>query len=194
MAVKNHKTRKSDGASSYAQYTPLDKSRAIVYEMTKRGESQISVAKELGVSVATVKRHFRPELQRARAEKQGVVVKPIPKDDPDAEEQAARDYVKAASVVGVKHTVMGQYLGISVQVLKSRYGDILAEGRSMLNAEAAGLLVQRMRAGDTGAIIFYLKSMAGWRERGDPAPVERPPVVINIVSATGQAPQRLVSR
>lgn len=50
-------------------------------------------------------------------------------------------------------------------------------GRLLANDEIAGLLFESAKAGNIAAIIFYLKTQAGWRED---APIETPTGTVNI--------------
>lgn len=80
-------------------------------------------------------------------------------------EDTDREYVQRAALIGAPHSKIAQAMGIGLKTLKSKYAEELALGRFELTNEAAGHLVRRMRMGDTQAIIFFLKTRAGWHER-----------------------------
>lgn len=66
---------------------------------------------------------------------------------------------------------IADYLGISqssFRRLKERNSDVLTaykKGKSRGINEAAGILWEKMKLGDTAATIFFLKTQAGWSEK-----------------------------
>lgn len=175
--------KKTSGAG---RHSPTDESREQVYDLIADSNSQAKVARVLGISVATLKRHYAAELAKGRGVTGGYVPTYYPDEHwPEAE---TIDYVIRGVVLGTPHKIIARALGISLNTLKAKYPEQLAYGRTMLNNEAAGHLVQKMRRGDTQSIIFYLKAQAGWKERAgldlSNEDGSLQPTTINIVAAS----------
>lgn len=81
---------------------------------------------------------------------------------------------------------MSDYLGISEKTFREivardeRVSTAYKKGRATKIQEVAGFLFDKCAAGDTAAIIFFLKTQAGWREV-DREVTELPQININLV-------------
>lgn len=102
----------------------------------------------------------------------------------------SREWVKIGLRAGLIHEQIAQCLGISVDTLTRHYPNELSSEAALANARVANTLYQKALRGDVTAMIFYLKSRAGWREKS-PYDAENPihvktdagPLVTEIVNA-----------
>lgn len=76
-----------------------------------------------------------------------------------------RREVKAMSGIGVPQEDMATILGISRKTLTQHFPQELTEGKAQANAKMANMLYKKGMSGNVSAIIFWLKSQAGWSER-----------------------------
>jgi hypothetical protein len=76
-----------------------------------------------------------------------------------------RRLVKTLSAVGVRYTDIADKLEIDHDTLTKHYKKELTEGRMEANAAVAQTLFQQAKAGNTTAMIFWLKTRAGWKEK-----------------------------
>ena len=72
--------------------------------------------------------------------------------------------VKTLAAVGIRHEDIAAKLGISADTLTKYYRQELDDGRVDANALVAKSLFEQAKAGNTAAMIFWLKTRAGWRE------------------------------
>jgi hypothetical protein len=72
--------------------------------------------------------------------------------------------VRALASVGTRHEDIATKLGISSDTLTRKYRKELDDGRIDANAAIAQTLFQQAKAGNTTAMIFWLKTRAGWKE------------------------------
>ena len=72
--------------------------------------------------------------------------------------------VKTLAAVGVRHEDIAAKLGISADTLTKYYRQELDDGRVDANALVAKSLFEQAKAGNTTAMIFWLKTRAGWKE------------------------------
>lgn len=84
-----------------------------------------------------------------------------PKHAPTEE---SRTLVKSLSAVGVTHEDIALKLEISADTLTKHYRAELDAGRIDANAAVAKSLYEQCRAGNTSAMIFWLKTRARWKE------------------------------
>lgn len=71
---------------------------------------------------------------------------------------------KTLAAVGVRHEDIAAKLGISTDTLTKYYRQELADGRVDANAQVAKSLYEQAKNGNTTAMIFWLKTRAGWKE------------------------------
>ena len=76
-----------------------------------------------------------------------------------------RERVRYLSGVGVRQDDIARIVGCAPKTLRKRLRDELDGGIAEANATVAGYLFNQTKAGNITAIIFWLKSRAGWRER-----------------------------
>lgn len=75
-----------------------------------------------------------------------------------------RMQVKTLAAVGVPYEDIALKLKISADTLVKYYKDELTLGRADANADIAKTLYQQAKAGNTAAMIFWLKTRARWKE------------------------------
>ncbi|MES2531939.1 MAG: hypothetical protein V4636_12955 [Pseudomonadota bacterium] len=85
-----------------------------------------------------------------------------PKYVPD---DKARSKVEMLSAVGVPHDDIARMIGIDPKTLRLHFREELDLGSAKATAQIAQRLYQRAIGGDLGAMIFWLKARAGWREK-----------------------------
>lgn len=76
-----------------------------------------------------------------------------------------RNIVKSHAMVGTTQEDIARILGIDPKTLRKHYRDELDLARAKANATIGGALFNKAKKGDTGAMIFWMKTQAGWRER-----------------------------
>ncbi|NBW17969.1 MAG: hypothetical protein EBR82_59355 [Caulobacteraceae bacterium] len=76
----------------------------------------------------------------------------------------ARLQVKTLAAVGVRHEDIASKLSISADTLTKYYRQELDDGRIDANAQIAKSLYEQAKSGNTTAMIFWLKTRAGWKE------------------------------
>ncbi len=81
----------------------------------------------------------------------------IPTDD-------QREKVRMLRCCGVTHPMIASVLHIGVRTLEKHFREELSVGLADANAQIAGALYRKAIEGDTTAMIFWLKSRAGWKE------------------------------
>lgn len=72
--------------------------------------------------------------------------------------------VKTLAAVGIRHEDIAAKLGISADTLTKYYRKELDDGRVDANAAVAKSLYEQAKTGNTAAMIFWLKTRAGWKE------------------------------
>lgn len=77
---------------------------------------------------------------------------------------ATRQTVQLHTTVGTKQETIAQILGIDPKTLRLHYRDELDISKAKANATIGGALFNKAKAGDTAAMIFWMKTQAGWRE------------------------------
>jgi hypothetical protein len=79
--------------------------------------------------------------------------------------QATREVVKLHALVGTRQEVIADILEIDDKTLRKYYREELDQSLSKANAAIGGALFNKAKGGDTSAMIFWLKTRAGFRER-----------------------------
>ncbi len=80
---------------------------------------------------------------------------------------AQRQTVQLHSMVGTTQEMIATILGISQDTLARHYRRELDIARDQANAAIGGALYKKAIAGDTTAMIFWMKTRARWRETLD---------------------------
>ena len=78
---------------------------------------------------------------------------------------AQRQLVQLHTTVGTTQAVIADILGIDLKTLRKHYRAELDQAKSKANATIGGALFNKAKGGDTAAMIFWMKTQAGWRER-----------------------------
>ena len=86
---------------------------------------------------------------------------------PHAPTDATRQTVQLHTTVGTTQADIARVLDIDEKTLRKYYRDELDLAKAEANATIGGALFKRAKSGDTTAMIFWMKTQAGWRERTD---------------------------
>jgi len=78
--------------------------------------------------------------------------------------EATRQTVQMHTMVGTPQEVVADVLGIDSKTLRKHYRDELDLAKARANASVCGSLYKKCMAGDTTAMIFWLKTQAQWKE------------------------------
>lgn len=78
--------------------------------------------------------------------------------------KATRDTVSLHALVGTRQEVIADVLGIDPKTLRKHYREELDQALARANATIGGSLFNKAKAGDTAAMVFWLKTRAGFRE------------------------------
>jgi hypothetical protein len=81
-------------------------------------------------------------------------------DPSDGDRELVRDLV----TLGLEHPKICDHLNVSYRTLKECFPKELTLGSDLVNVEVMNALLGKCRQGDTKAIIFWLKSRAGWQD------------------------------
>ena len=104
--------------------------------------------------------------------------------------KATRDTVALHALVGTPQEVIADVLGIDPKTLRKHYREELDQALAKANATIGGTLFNKAKSGDTSAMIFWLKTRAGFRETqnidhtsgdGSMSPVDK--VTIEVIGA-----------
>lgn len=94
-----------------------------------------------------------------------------PRIRPDWESPAVRENIERWASLGLTDEQIAHQIGVCRQTLSEKKRDIpeisdaIKRGRALGIEEVADALKQKAQAGDTGAMIFYLRSKGGWSDR-----------------------------
>ena len=86
---------------------------------------------------------------------------PMPKHEPTPE---TRHLVQLHTTVGTTQAVIADILGIDEKTLRLYYREELDVSKAKANATIGGALFNKAKGGDTAAMIFWMKTQAGWKE------------------------------
>lgn len=87
---------------------------------------------------------------------------PMPKHEPTPE---TRQLVQLHATVGTTQEDIARILGIDAKTLRKHYRDELDLSLAKANATIGGALFNKAKGGDTAAMIFWMKTQAGWKEK-----------------------------
>ena len=90
--------------------------------------------------------------------------KPSPGAPPHEPTRATRELVQLHTMVGTRQEVIASIIGIDPKTLRKYYRDELDFAKAKANATIGGALFNKAKAGDTAAMIFWMKTQAGWKE------------------------------
>lgn len=100
---------------------------------------------------------------------------------------ATRQTVQLHTTVGTDQETLSRVLGITEKTLRKYYREELDISAAKANAVIGGALFNKAKDGDTAAMIFWLKTKAGFRERqaiehtgpnGEPLPAATSTVIV----------------
>lgn len=75
-----------------------------------------------------------------------------------------REMVSLHCAVGTRHEVIAEILGIDAKTLRKHYRRELDFSKAQANATVGGALFNQAKSGNTAAMIFWMKTQAGWKE------------------------------
>lgn len=78
--------------------------------------------------------------------------------------RATRELVQLHTMVGTRQETIAEIIGIDPKTLRKYYRDELDQSKAKANATIGGALFNKAKSGDTTAMIFWMKTQAGWRE------------------------------
>jgi len=78
--------------------------------------------------------------------------------------EATRQTVQLHTMVGTTQADIARVLDIDEKTLRKYYRDELDLAKAKANATIGGALFNKAKTGDTSAMIFWMKTQAGWRE------------------------------
>ena len=81
--------------------------------------------------------------------------------------RATRELVSLHAMVGTDQRVIADVLGIDAKTLRKWYRAELDNSKAKANATIGGALFNKAKAGDTTAMIFWMKTQARWTERSE---------------------------
>ena len=77
---------------------------------------------------------------------------------------AERQLVQLHATIGTPQQIIAQIIGVDAKTLRKYYREELDLASAKANATVGGALFNKARGGDTTAMIFWMKTRAGWRE------------------------------
>lgn len=90
--------------------------------------------------------------------------KPVSGMPPHEPTRATRELVQLHAMVGTRQEAIASIIGIDPKTLRKYYRDELDQSKAKANATIGGALFNKAKAGDTTAMIFWMKTQAGWKE------------------------------
>ena len=88
----------------------------------------------------------------------------MPDPTPHVPTEATRQTVSLHATVGTPQSVIAQVLRIDDKTLRKYYREELDLAVAKANASIGGTLFNKAKAGDTAAMIFWMKTRAQWSE------------------------------
>lgn len=90
--------------------------------------------------------------------------KPVSGMPPHEPTRATRELVQLHTMVGTTQEALASIIGIDPKTLRKYYRDELDHSKAKANATIGGALFNKAKSGDTTAMIFWMKTQAGWKE------------------------------
>lgn len=85
--------------------------------------------------------------------------------NPHKPTRESRQIVQLHATIGTQQHTIADILGIDGKTLRKHYREELDHAMAQANATIGGALFNKAKGGDTTAMIFWMKTRAGWRER-----------------------------
>jgi hypothetical protein len=85
--------------------------------------------------------------------------------NPHEPSKESRQLVQLHATIGTPQAVIADILGIDGKTLTKYYREELDQALARANASVGGALFNKATKGDTTAMIFWMKTRAGWREK-----------------------------
>ena len=82
--------------------------------------------------------------------------------EPTAEQ---RQIVQLHATIGTRQDDIAAIIGIDPKTLRLHYREELDLAAAKANATIGGALFNKAKGGDTTAMIFWMKTRAGWKEK-----------------------------
>jgi hypothetical protein len=86
----------------------------------------------------------------------------------------SRRLVQHLAANGQTTEQIGRAMDLSADTIQRHYKPELETAKDKLTALVTGKLIEKIHRGETAAIIFWLKSQAGWREKAPETPPPNP--------------------
>ena len=77
----------------------------------------------------------------------------------------SRELVSLHATMGTRQEIISDLLDIDPKTLRKYYREELDQSLAKANATIGGALFNKAKAGDTTAMIFWMKTQARWSER-----------------------------
>lgn len=84
---------------------------------------------------------------------------------PHEPSKESRQLVQLHATIGTPQKVIADILDINDKTLTKYYRAELDQAMARANASVGGALFNKATKGDTAAMIFWMKTRAGWREK-----------------------------
>lgn len=78
--------------------------------------------------------------------------------------KTTRELVQLHTIAGTTQETIASIIGIDPKTLRKHYRDELDQSKAKANATIGGALFNKAKSGDTAAMIFWMKTQAGWKE------------------------------
>jgi len=78
--------------------------------------------------------------------------------------RVTRELVQLHAMVGTRQETIAEIIGIDPKTLRKYYRNELDQSKAKANATIGGALFNKAKSGDTTAMIFWMKTQAGWKE------------------------------
>tara|TARA_R110000822_G_scaffold13841_1_gene48967 strand:- start:705 stop:1031 length:327 start_codon:yes stop_codon:yes gene_type:complete len=78
--------------------------------------------------------------------------------------EAEAQLVSLHATIGTPQDLIADIIGIDPKTLRLHYREQLDQSKAKATATIGGALFNKAKGGDTAAMIFWMKTQAGWRE------------------------------
>lgn len=109
---------------------------------------------------------------------------PPPPDRTHKPTPEQRQLVQLHATIGTTHEVIADIIGIDAKTLRKHYRIELDLASAKANAAIGGALFNKAKGGDTTAMIFWMKTRAGWREKQE----------VDLTSSDGSMTPQVIER